>query len=417
MLPSLSHGAPTIPVPLSFPGGEGHVLANAFTHFVEAAARLESSYRELQQQVHELGSELAARNRELEGSLHAQQTMRLGLVALLDALPCGVVVLHAPLTDAATDAQQIVPLRMNPEAARLLGVDLQGAHDLDSIAERTGVHLLHFCSLEGESKITIQAPGCEKRWLGVRARRLGSSPTGMEVVLILSDMSAQMQAEQERDAGRRAMALAEVAATLAHEVRNPLGSLELFATLLEEQPGDAALWLGHLRAGLRSLNGTVSNVLAFHGHGQIRLQRIELSRALTEAAGFVRPIAEQAHLSLITSGLQTPGCVEANAASLQQLLLNLVSNAVRFSQPGGTVELALTKSSSTHLTLSVADRGCGIAPEDLAHIFIPGWSRAGQSTGLGLAICQSIARQHRSELTVQSVPGRGTTFSMELEQL
>ncbi len=412
-------------LPIARPSAdEALLLADAFSDFIAASAKLEGSYRDLQIEVAQLGSELADRNAELEASLRSNEQMRLALVEIVDSMPCGVLVLGA-------DARV---LRMNPEAKRLLALqggpesqarqaaaDPADPADLDEIAARTGVDLNPFCAIEGESEISLAPPGgtgaAGRRWIELRTRRLTAEPGGAQAILILGDISAHKQAEQDREAGRRALALAEVAATLAHEIRNPLASLELFAGLLEEEPSRSAEWLTHLRAGLRGLAGTVNNVLSFHGVGFPHMQPLELGKALAAATEFVRPITGQAGIALSFHGAGLQGKVLANEAALQQLLLNLVTNAVRHTPSGGSIAVSLTQPDVAHLRVAVSDTGSGIAPEHLPHIFHAGWSASGSSSGLGLAVCQRIAAQHGTELRVASEPGRGTTFQMELNLL
>ena len=422
MLPT-SHLVPMNEMPLARAStDEALLLADAFSDFIAASAKLEGSYRDLQIEVAQLGSELADRNAELEASLRSNEQMRLALVEIVDSMPCGVLVL-------GEDARV---LRMNPEAKRLLALpgapgsrkqaagDPADPADLDEIAARTGVDLNPFCAIEGESEISFPLSGtgaAGRRWIELRTRRLTAEPGGAKAILILGDISAHKQAEQDREAGRRALALAEVAATLAHEIRNPLASLELFAGLLEEEPARSAEWLTHLRAGLRGLAGTVNNVLSFHGVGFPHMRPLELGKALAAATEFVRPITGQAGLVLSFGGGGLEGRVLANEAALQQLLLNLVTNAVRHTPSGGSIAVSLTQTDAAHLRVEVSDTGCGIAPEHLPHIFRAGWSASGASSGLGLAVCQRIAAQHGTELRVASEPGRGTTFQMELNLL
>ena len=399
-------------LPLTRPSAdEALLLADAFSEFIAASAKLEGSYRDLQVEVAQLGSELAARNAELEASLRSNEQMRLALVEIVDSMPCGVLVL-------GEDARV---LRINPEARRLL--DMQGGRedflpsDLEEIAVRTGVDLKPFCAIEGESEFSfapVRAESGARRWIELRTRRLTAEPGDAKTILILGDVSAHKQAEQDREEGRRALALAEVAATLAHEIRNPLASLELFAGLLEEDPARSSEWLTHLRAGLRGLSGTVNNVLSFHGVGFPHLQPLALGPAIAAAVEFVRPITAQAGLALSLQGGEIAGSVLANEAALQQLILNLVINAVRHTPAGGSLAISLTQPDAEHLRLEVSDTGCGIAPEHLPEIFRPGWSGRGASSGLGLAVCQRIAAQHGSVLRAASKLGCGATFQMEL---
>ena len=411
MLPS-SHQAPTFHLPPSdqSPNRDGSaVLAEAFAEFIGVSAKLEDSFRELQREVAQLNLELAARNAALETSLEENEGIRLALVDVVDSMPCGVLVLGR--------AGRV--LRMNPEACRLLAIvpEPGSSAALADVAQSAGVDLVSLSAIEGESELCLPTKEKGKRWLQLRTRRLPGKPSGVEAILILSDASAHKQAEQDREAGRQAVALAEVAATLAHEIRNPLTSLELFVSLMEDDPARAGEWLSHLRAGLRKMGGTVNNVLSFHGGAFPLLRPVPLGRAIAEAAEFVRPITDQAGLTLVVAGETLPVSVMANEAGLQQIVLNLVMNAVRHTEPGGTVSLAVSQPRPKHARLEVRDSGSGIAAEHLRDIFQAGWSAAGERSGLGLAVCQRIAAQCGSVIEVASVAGEGATFLMELRIL
>ena len=411
MLPS-SHQAPTfhLPAPEPLPYRDGSaVLAEAFADFIGVSAKLEQSFRELQHEVAQLNGELAAQNAALEASLRENEGIRLALVDIVDSMPCGVLVL----------GREGRILRMNPEACRLLAIVPETDHSLmlDDVARSAGIPLGSLSAIEGQSELCLPVEGPTRRWLQVGTRRLPGKPSGMEAILILSDASAHKQAEQDRETGRQAVALAEVAATLAHEIRNPLTSLELFVSLMDEDPERAGEWLAHLRAGLRRMGGTVNNVLSFHGGAFPLLRPVPLGRTIAEAADFVRPITDQAGLRLRVAGETLPDQVMANEAGLQQIVLNLVMTPVRHTEPGGTVSLGLSRPRPTHLCLEVRDSGSGIAPEHLARIFEAGWSAGGERSGLGLAVCQRIAAQCGSVLRVSSIRGAGTAFTMELPVL
>ena len=410
MLPT-SHLVPTN-VPPYLPGnrgdGEALLLADAFSEFIEAAGTLESSYRDLQAEVAQLALELAARNRQLEESLRANEQMRLTLVELVDLMPCGVLVL----------GEEGLLLRMNPEAKRLLALPVEkpAPSNLDEVLAWTGMDLLALSAIEGESEIAFEpiAEDRAQRWMELRTRRVRGAHGGAQTILILVDISAHKQAEQDREAGRRALALAEVAATLAHEVRNPLASLELFLGLLEDEPDRNAEWVKHLRAGLRSLGSTVNNVLAFHGTGRLHLAPLVLQEAIGAAAEFVRPVAMQAGIALRVEPGSGRHTVAGNEAALQQMVLNLVMNAVRHTPAGGSITVSLAESVDGFVRVSVADTGCGIQADQIDSVFTAGWSASGTSSGLGLAVCRRIAAQHGAVLQVASQDGCGARFHMDL---
>ena len=142
--------------------------------------------------------------------------------------------------------------------------------------------------------------------------------------------------EQEREHLRRQQALVEMSALLAHEIRNPLGSLELFAGLLAESglEGESRRWVEHMQAGLRSLSSTVNNVLDLHNEPPVERASMDAGELLCWAYDFLLPLAHQARVELqIVNGLcGVP--VAADRHLLEQVLLNLALNAFRF-MPGG----------------------------------------------------------------------------------
>ena len=132
---------------------------------------------------------------------------------------------------------------------------------------------------------------------------------------------------------------------------------------------------------------------------------------------FARPVVERAGLRLRFEGVELDSRAMANAASLQQIVLNLVLNAIRFTDQPGEIRITLEKRGPGRARLSVADAGAGIAPAHLPHIFEPGWTARGGSPGLGLAVCRRIATAHGTVLQAHSAPGCGAVFSMELRTL
>jgi signal transduction histidine kinase len=106
--------------------------------------------------------------------------------------------------------------------------------------------------------------------------------------------------------------------------------------------------------------------------------------------------------------------IEADRNSIQQLILNLVCNALRYTPAGGKITLAATLDQERHLAvIELSDTGSGIAPEHLTRIFEAGFSASGQTPGLGLTVCQRIVEQHRGHLGITSQLGMGTTVRME----
>jgi two-component system sensor histidine kinase FlrB len=405
------------------------LLADAFSEFIATSSRLETSYRELQAEVYGLGLELADRNADLNVSLAKNERMRLALQQIVDSMPCGVIVIER-------EGEISV---INPETGRLLGLDLlenaQAVLSVHDITKRSGVNLTRL--LAGQSGADMEQEVCVqglegKRWLEIRNRRLFhlTSREGKpdQTILILRDITAQKRAEQDRESGRNAMALAEIATVLAHEIRNPLASLELFAELIESDVERQQDWISNLRAGIRSLAGTVNNVLSFHSFSSPKLVPLPLAAVVAHAIEFILPLADQAGICLEWIDESCGLLIEGHEGTLQQVLLNLFSNAIRHTSPGGcvTVSLRLERDEEEGevfgqhrgcAVLACADDGCGIRPEQIAHIFEPGFSGNGNTSGLGLAVCDRIMKQHRGHISVSNVLPSGACFVLEFPAL
>ena len=401
------------------------LLAGEFSEFILAASRLETAYRALQEEVSELGLELSERNAALNTSLAKNECMRRALQQIVDSMPCGVLVLDR---DGHLST-------INPESKRLLRLDGTDFGDgspmtLHQISALSGVNL-ESCREHAPIADTAQE-FCVRdtlgtRWLEVRDRRLFHQTDGVNVldqtILILRDITAQKRSEQEREAGRKAMALAEITTVLAHEIRNPLASLELFAELIEKDGDRRGEWISNLRAGIRSLSGTVNNVLSFHGSGAIKLAPLSLHSLIGSAIQFVQPLADQATVSLdwIAGGEQTQ--VMGNESALQQVVLNLVSNAIRHTPAGGSVTVSLRperiaaesenrEKQIEYIIVEFTDTGCGIRPDQIDRVFEPGFSGSGDTTGLGLAVCDRIMKQHGGQISATNGLHSGAIFTL-----
>lgn len=230
----------------------------------------------------------------------------------------------------------------------------------------------------------------------------------------LQQTSAEL--EKERECARKLHALAEVSAMLAHEIRNPLGSMELFASLLAEAklPPPQHGWIQHIQAGLRSLAATVNNVLQLHADSNPNLLSTDMGELLHWAFEFLGPLAQQAGVRISLCNELVGLRIAADAHGLQQAILNLVLNALRALPSAGWVLLAGRRGRCGWVELEISDNGGGIPPQHLEHIFEPGFTTRPGSAGLGLAVCKKLVEQHGGRIHVSSVVGKGTTFLVHL---
>jgi two-component system sensor histidine kinase FlrB len=407
-----------------------HPLARAFASFTEAAGSLERTYGQLQGQVAHLRQELEGTNRDLASSLEENHRIRERLRRILEGLPCGVLVIEAGARISI----------LNPEAARLLGGTFESADALPAAlsaalerARQTGEEpeLPLALPISGLDQSSPTQPSLEQAasnqdkpaWVAIRHAWLEQSEAHATSVFILRDISEAKKIEHDREHLRRQQALVEMSALLAHEIRNPLGSLELFAGLLAEAnlEAESHCWIEHVQAGLRTLSATVNNVLHLHNTPQPELAPTDAGQLLDWAYNFLLPLAKQARVEMqILNGLNGV-TIHADRHRLEQVLLNLALNAFRFMPGGGWLSIrgvdcasAGSEEEDEGVEIVVRDTGPGIVPDDLPRIFEAGFSTRAGSSGLGLAVCHRILEQHRGSIAVESRPGCGATFRLRL---
>jgi signal transduction histidine kinase len=379
-------------------------LSRAFASFTEAAASLERSYVQLQGEVGRLRHELEDTNRDLASSLEENHRMRQHLNRILQGLPCGVLVMEA-------DGEVSLA---NPESQRLLGTDCGSGCESPLPA--------WFRDLLGSthgsrSELEYRCGNRQAEWINLRRAQL-SEEEGGSSIFILQDISELKRLQREHEELSRRQALAEMSALLAHEIRNPLGSLELFAGLLAESDleEEERNWVGHLQAGLRTLAATVNNVLHFHSQPSPGLAPTDLGRLLRSTHDFLRPLARRAQVRMELRQELDGVLVAADRHRLEQVLLNLALNAFRFMPDGGLLRIrgeVSSRAGKATAAVEISDTGPGIAAEDRERIFHPGFTTCAGSPGLGLAVCKTIMEQHGGGITVDSGSGHGTTFKLE----
>jgi two-component system, sensor histidine kinase FlrB len=387
-------------------------LAQAFVTFTQAAGSLEKSYTLLQNEVERLHGELGKANAELDHSLQENARVRAFLSQVLENLPCGVLVSGPDRTVQV----------LNPQARRLLQIAPEWNEGTAAPYPKLLEKLLNAETAKnsnGEQEWP-EDENTANRAIGVSSAMLARQGNENDRIWIIRDISEQKRLAAERERAQRSLALAEMTTLLAHEIRNPLGSMELFTGLLEEAVAnnpETRQWLNHLRAGLRSLSATVNNVLQFHAQNGLQLVSVELDRLLREVSEFLLPVARQRGQQVKYENSIGGVLVQADASRLKQVFLNLALNGLRAMPPGGTLQFYLgwaPQYPGGLVRAAVQDEGRGIAPELLERVFEPGFTTTPGSPGLGLAVCKRIVEQHAGAIEVQSKPKEGTRFAVVL---
>ncbi|GAB4552830.1 MAG: ATP-binding protein [Geothermobacteraceae bacterium] len=224
-----------------------------------------------------------------------------------------------------------------------------------------------------------------------------------------------LAAEEQLRRADRLSALGELSAGLAHEIRNPLGSIRGTAEIVRDGvPEESHLreFADILLREVDRLNRVVQDFLDFARPEQPGEDRVDLNRLVDEVLALTGRMLAKSQIEVRFDRGDLLLC-RGRSEQLRQVLLNLVINAHQAMPAGGTLALS-TRCDGQRARLKVQDTGAGIAPENLERIFDPFYTTRSNGTGLGLAITARIISGHRGTITVDSTPGQGALFTIEL---
>jgi PAS domain S-box-containing protein len=239
-------------------------------------------------------------------------------------------------------------------------------------------------------------------------------------------MRKMRSAQQEAEAANAAKS--EFLSRMSHELRTPLNAILGFGQILQRQelPPLGQESVGHILRGGRHLLDLINEVLDIArveaGRLEISPEAVMLDDIVPSVCELMRPLAEERGLHLNENARSICDChVLADVQRLRQILINLLSNAIKYNREGGEVEIYCASRPNQRIAIMVRDTGPGIAPDDLRKIFTP-FERLGitdaqvEGTGLGLPLAERLTGMMDGSLSVESVVGSGTTFTLELPE-
>jgi signal transduction histidine kinase len=224
-----------------------------------------------------------------------------------------------------------------------------------------------------------------------------------------------LEVEEQLRRADRLSALGELSAGLAHEIRNPLGSIRGTAEILRDGTAVDSPQQEFAEILIREvdrLNRVVQDFLDFARPTSVEPDLVDLNRVIEEVLALARRMLEQGGTEITFTPAELSAC-PGNAEQLKQALLNLVLNAMQAMPAGGRLAIA-TRQLPEAITIEIRDNGAGIDPAALEKIFDPFFTTRKEGTGLGLAITSRIIRGHGGRIDVASDLGQGTTFNVEL---
>ena len=289
-------------------------------------------------------------------------------------------------------------LKSNPAARELLGMN--PAEALPSLAIPLGK--------SSKREILVTYP--VERTLEVQTVPM---PAGS--LVYLRDITAEKQRTQEELRAGATQAVRDLAAGVAHEIGNPLNALALNLQLLQRTYKDEE-GLGECLSQVKRLDGILKGFLQALRPSKPNLTVGSVAQPVKDCLATLKALFEERRIRV---GLNLPGAlppVAIDKDQIQQVLFNLIKNALEAMKDGGSLELDIG-SDDNDIILKITDDGLGMAPDQVAHLFEPYRTTKSHGTGLGLMITARIIHDHGGTIDVESQVGEGTTFTVRLPRL
>jgi signal transduction histidine kinase/ActR/RegA family two-component response regulator len=318
------------------------------------------------------------------------------------------------------------------DSATVSAVELRGCIHADD-RQRVATSLRQAASSFGTwlQRYRIQRADGQTRHLEVSALVVPLRGRPDRMVGVIRDTTEQMQADELRmaklAAEQASLTKSEMLSRVSHELRTPLNAILGFAQLMaidKAEPLGAAQQgrLQHVLGGGAHLLQLVNDVLQLsaveHGSTSIRLEPLDIDEIIEETASLMAPVADAKGVELRHRRSPAAIAVRTDGMRVVQVLMNLVSNAIKYNHRSGHVDIEVC-SDGRRACIVVTDTGIGMTPEQLQHLFEPfnrlGAERAGtEGVGLGLVLCRTLAQRLGGSLELDSQHGRGTTARLYL---
>jgi signal transduction histidine kinase len=393
----------------SLPSGADHangaLLARAFQDFDQAASVLQQSYAALTTRLHELDLELAQSNATLRKHLKETEEMRARLTAILESLDTGILV---------TDREGTVT-RCNAAVEQMLGVPRA------SLEGRPAQDILRDANMDRREYPLVLHSGIAVSM--AQAELSDQEGEAIGSLHLFHDVTKVRHLEERLQRRNRLAAMGEMVGCIAHEIRNPLGSVELFASMLRKDLHDQPRlrsYAEHISVAVQSMDRLLSNLLLYMKPDRSQAAWHDTEPLVQEALTLAAHALSAAAIEVRFDSDRRVSRLWCDAAQIKQVLLNLMLNAAQAMPRGGIltvtarVDHGRRQADTQAVRLTVRDTGPGIASEHQSRIFDPFFTTKDEGTGLGLAIVHALVEAHHGRIDVESVLGQGTAFIVTL---
>jgi len=392
-----------------------NMLQNAFKFFNETTQRLEESYRRLEQKVQLLNDELEKKNVELISSLKEADSIRNHLKNILECMDVGVVVVD--LSGSISIFNNAASKMTGYAADEVVGKPYRKVIGKGVDEKKTPIYTLYQSVEMTNVEKEITSASGEKFPVEFSCTLIKSNlGEVLGVVEVFEDMTEIRRLEKEVQQKRTLAVLGEMAAHVAHEIRNPLGGIGGFAALLERDldiNDPRRKMVKKIIEGVGSLNRIAANLLFFTRPVRPHIRPENLTQVTDEVISLVEVELDQEpkEISLIREFDEEEISVDIDPELIHQVLLNILKNGAQAIEDKGELRVGIVRDSQKNqVILSVKDNGSGMSEEVRQKVFNPFFSTKTDGTGLGLAIVKKIIDMHNGTLEFDSEEGVGTEF-------
>lgn len=385
-------------------------LQQSFEHFTKATAELERAYARLEERFAMLNRELEEKNVELLRTVEEKEQTKNYLQNILESLINGVIVtdLEGRIKTMNSCAEAFTDTRQ----ADVISKHISLLFESMPASDWRNINLAEHFKGESGHKVKIGSRTLEIFYSPFK------SPEGEIIgnVFVLRDITRIEKLEEMAKRTEKFAAMGEMAANIAHEVRNPLGSIELFASLLlknlvEKRERERVV---QIISSVKNVDNKISNLLLFTRRQTPQMKVVRLHHVLADVIDFSEQIMEQAGIDVNVTLSATDIQILADAEMIKQVFLNIILNAQQAMPDGGKLSIItrLAPKSLLEPDRKVAevvfqDAGPGMPPADLSRIFDPFFSTKEGGSGLGLAIVHNIVSEHNGSISVENAPQGG----------
>ncbi|MFH1384878.1 MAG: ATP-binding protein [Candidatus Omnitrophota bacterium] len=396
------------------------VLNQAFRAFSETTLKFQEAHAKLEGRVTYLSKELAEKNSVLRRNVVKLERTQKYLNNILESISDGVVALNLEgnITTFNRAAQTITKFSphevINKHYSDLFSKWHKGKCDTHTI-----IYDITFST--GHETVIKNKSGEEVPIIAYSSLITDENSNVVGIVVTFNDLSKIKQLEDEIERAKRLSALGEMIAGVAHEIRNPLGGIEMFTSLLERECASderKKRISQNIIQGVQSLNKIITEMLTFtQSFSKTEFQKVNLIDCIESSLGFSCHELRKKNINIVKSyNMAQSVLVMGDVDQLRQVFLNLLLNAGQaINCHDGAIQLTcFSHQRDGYGVVEITDNGCGIVPEDIEKIFDPFFTTKAKGTGLGLAVSYRIIEAHGGKIRVESKKGEGTSFIVYL---